>query len=160
VILKAVPGSPPARHTFMMDVETVAGIDPWMAYLRRLGIVSGPLFRAVRKDAAKMAKERRKPYGRPLKPVMKDPTISDTRLSLSGLEKALQKRAVLAGVHFHPHLMRHSLVSLLVAAGLSKARIKGITGHKTDAMIDLYTTDVLQDTDPVGNYLPKLGAKK
>jgi site-specific recombinase XerD len=159
VILKAVPGQPPARHTFMMDAETTAGIDPWLSYLRRAGITSGPLFRAVRKDAAKMARERRKPYGRAPKPVMADPTISETRLSCSGLEKALKKRAAQAGIHFHPHLMRHSLVSWLVAADVPKARIKGLTGHKTDTMIDLYTTDVLQEADPVGNYLPKLGKK-
>lgn len=126
-----------SRHTLTADAETWEALDNWITWLRRHGQRSGQVFRALRRH-------------------LDDSYTIGDGLSLRAVNALAKRRGDQAGVRFHPHLWRHSFVSWAVMAGVPKARIKAMTGHKSDTMLDLYTTDLQADADPVGNYLPKL----
>ena len=69
----------------------------------------------------------------------------------------VKRRAKQAGIkrHVHPHILRHSFISWCVAAGVPTYRIKAMTGQKSDAIIDLYTTDLDAETNPVSDIVAR-----
>lgn len=129
------------RHELVADPEVWEALAPWLGWLRHNGVKGGRVFRSL------VAR-------------LDSPPEPQKQLSLEGINYVVTRRSELAGVHgFHPHLMRHCFVSWLVLNGVSKDRIKSMTGQKSDAMIDLYFTDVGAEADPVGSHLPPLRRK-
>lgn len=73
-------------------------------------------------------------------------------LSWSGLYAICLRRGILAGVGaFHPHVMRHTFVSLARAAGVPDWQIARVTGHKLGSILDTYSHEV--DDTPIGDLL-------
>lgn len=63
-----------------------------------------------------------------------------SRLTYSGLRKALLKRAEAAGVpDFHVHLTRHTAATRWLQAGGSEGSLMSIAGWSSRAMLDRYT---------------------
>lgn len=116
--------------------EVQAALGAWIAWLRLQGVKSGPVFRRLMR-------------GKPGK----------AALTPSAVWRIARARAEEAGVqNFHPHLMRHSFVSWLVAQGVSDRRIMAVTGHSDPASLTRYHTETRVD-DPVADKLPPLGRK-
>jgi integrase len=64
-------------------------------------------------------------------------------LTVSGVQQMIGHVAIEAGVAtkerpVHPHLFRHSLASHLLAKNVAPLTVKGILGHKSLAMLDVY----------------------
>src|SRR5690606_3525203 len=60
-------------------------------------------------------------------------------LQPSGLRKALERRAEMAGVgHVHPHQFRHTLAHLWLSDGNAETDLMRLAGWKTRAMLDRY----------------------
>lgn len=59
-------------------------------------------------------------------------------LSADGIERALQRRANVAGLKFHPHTLRHTWASQARAAGLSEGDLMVLGGWRSRAMLDRY----------------------
>lgn len=83
-------------------------------YREALGFTKGPLFRSFKQTSMS---NRKRPVGPALTP--------------DGAYKALGARAKAAGIDdFHPHLLRHTLVTWCLMAEMPVDRIEVITGHK------------------------------
>lgn len=59
-------------------------------------------------------------------------------LSADGIERALERRAAVAGLKFHPHVLRHTWASQARAAGLSEGDLMTLGGWRSRAMLDRY----------------------
>jgi integrase len=126
------------RHTLDVDDEVLAALAPWRTWLARRGITSGLAFRSLRASA----------HG---------DWIVGKGLHPTSINRIMSARCNVAGVTFSPHLMRHCAISWLEAAGVPRARIAALTGHRDLRTISTYyVTDVDSSTDPVGGYLPPL----
>jgi site-specific recombinase XerC len=123
------------RHRFIPDQLLVHGLKTWMSWLiegaEQRGPVRGPVFWTLHQ-------------GRPHRAFIPDDVYT-----------VVSKRSKEAlGRHVHPHVMRHTFVSAMVAAGVPSYRIQEITGQKSEAMIRLYTTDLDAARRPAGDALP------
>lgn len=67
----------------------------------------------------------------------------------------LNRRANEAGIKVHPHLFRHTFVSMALEAGVSPHRVMRQTGHSNMATLSQYVTDLEAETNPIGDHLPE-----
>jgi integrase/recombinase XerC len=123
-------------HELVVDDDVIAAMRPWIAFLARRGITTGHVFRSIRPT---MGPERVE--------------VGD-RLHPASINKIMEGRCQQAGVRFHPHLMRHCVISWLLGAGASVFRVQQLTGHRDPASIQEYAHDVDAERDPVGGLLP------
>ena len=63
--------------------------------------------------------------------------VSLGKHNLDNLLGRMSKKAGLS-THFTSHCIRATSVTILKAAGLENSRVKGVTGHKSDASIESY----------------------
>lgn len=128
--------------TIYLDEETLTILHVWIKLLKSMGARSGALFRAMARPQLDGTV-----------------TLRDEHLSTDGLYRAMKARAKKAGIKgFHPHIFRHTFISLAVAAGVPNWRIREMTGQKSDSIIEQYS--MLQGSDEeVGvSHLPSFGA--
>jgi len=106
------------RHTFKMDKHIQAALGPWVAWLDRCGVQSGPLFRSLGRKRS----DGRFDIGKSLTP--------------DGLYRALQQRAAHADiVDLNPHVFRKTFVAWATAEGAQPHQIAMVTGHKSDGAV-------------------------
>ena len=129
------------RHTIVLDQEVVDALGAWTKWLDRQGVRDGAMFRGLRHE---------------LDAEGKDHYVITDRYTSDGLYKQLKTRAKRVGLDFFPHLFRHTFVTWCQQAGVPAYRITAITGHRTDGILDTYTTDMEAETRPVGSLLPSL----
>jgi integrase len=125
------------RHVLAFDPEVGRALGAWATWLRRLGVASGRVFRALRSTVARGG------------------LAIGATLSPAAINQLVKQRAAAVGIPFHPHLMRHCFVSWAVSRGVSPAEIMRATGHRNMDMIALYTSLVPGD-EAVGTKLPTL----
>lgn len=121
--------------TFEADAETLASLEEWQKRLLALGVTSGHVFRAVRKE---------KIYG--VMSAFQIWRVFDLR----------SKRAKIR--HVFPHLARHSTVTWLREAGKSSAEVSKLTGQTEQTIENIYTH--VRTEGAVGAALPSLFKKK
>jgi len=125
------------RHKIHLDAESRAALNAWRAWLAARGVVAGHVFRSLRHGISGWV-------------------IGD-RLHASSVNLIFTKRAARACAgHWFPHLARHSFVSWADGAGVARARIASVTGHRNLDGLAPYLSDGDGDTDPVGGHLPSL----
>lgn len=91
----------------------VAACQAWRDWLGARAVNGGPLFRSVAIPSIKGTRK-----------------ISTSGLTEDGLYKALQKRAIRAGItDFHPHVLRHTFVTWTREAQVPREHVAAITGH-------------------------------
>lgn len=59
-------------------------------------------------------------------------------LSAEGIDRMLERRGAQAGVHVHPHQLRHTWASAARSAGLSEGDLMTLGGWRSRAMLDRY----------------------
>ncbi|MFH0899429.1 MAG: site-specific integrase [Pseudomonadota bacterium] len=135
------------RHTLPpLDSETQTAIDGWIAWLRRCGITSGRMFRAIRSA-----------------PDLRGRWVVGGSLSGNAIYRIMCRRAAQAGVDgMYPHRCRHYFVSTARSTGWPDWYIAQYTGHasvgtlgSTYPMLDQYTSIV---DAPAVAPLPSLSA--
>lgn len=129
------------EHDVYLDSESHAALITWMQWLEASGASMKPdtyVFRALSENKVEGVI-----------------TIRG-KLSESAIYRMVSERGKSIGLKLSPHVMRHSFVSWSIDAGVPHHRIREVTGHKTDAMIRHYTTDLQAEADPVGAHLPSL----
>ncbi|HEX7837202.1 MAG TPA: site-specific integrase [Kofleriaceae bacterium] len=125
-------------HELYVDDEVIAAMAPWIAFLKRRGIVTGQLFRSLR-------------------PSIRSPgVVVGAQLHPSSINSIMNMRCEQVGLKLHPHLMRHSCISWLLDAGASVFRVQQLTGHRDPASIQEYAYDTRAVVDPIGGMLPSL----
>jgi integrase len=130
------------RHEIpAVDDEVLQALDQWMSWLHAQGVTSGPIFRRVNQNRGRWSVG-----GKRLVPESIN-LIVNTRAKQAGVDKA------------HPHLMRHSFISWMVAEGIDDRRIMAVTGHTNPKSISIYHTDIKAEQDPIGAHLPRLVRK-
>jgi integrase len=111
--------------------QTICPIHSLAQWIHTSGITSGPLFRNVT-----------------------DNQLSSTApITSQTLYNLLKKRAANAGIDpgtITPHGLRAGFVTTAFKAGKDRYRIKQVTGHKSDAMLDCYIRGVDKFTDCAG----------
>lgn len=116
-------------HYVPFNIRVQTALASWVGMLNSAGITTGRLFRGVRG------------------------TTIQAPLSTVGFYKIVVERAKKAGIttKVHPHIMRHSFISWLVAKGVPAVEIRSLTGQKTDSMITHYSTNL--NNNPASNLL-------
>jgi len=116
-------------HTVTCSNEAWEALQAWVAWLRKRGISSGPVFRSLRSS------------------IDDDPWIVGDGLTPDGFAYILRERGAAANVKdLRPHRLRHTYASLALEAGIPSWKIKQVLGHKTDTMLQRYSHDL----DPQG----------
>jgi site-specific recombinase XerD len=111
VILKG--GRP---HSFILDDQTHEALQAWFACLHQHGITSGAVFRRVRKNR-----------------------IGD-RMSPFQIWHVVSEAAKHAKIrHVFPHLLRHTLVTVLREDGATPLEVSGLTGQSEETIMRTYT---------------------
>jgi site-specific recombinase XerD len=59
-------------------------------------------------------------------------------LTASGVDRMLERRAAVAGIKFHVHMLRHTWASASRSAGLSEGDLMTLGGWRSRAMLDRY----------------------
>lgn len=127
------------RHNVWLDPEAAQALGAWIGWLGEAGVSSGSVFRALTTPTIEgTVRVRRHP------------------ISLTMVFLMVQARGRAVGLKISPHTMRHSCVSWLVDQGVPPHRIRALTGHRSNTMIDHYTHDLAAASDPLGNHLPSL----
>jgi integrase len=105
-------------HTYAVPLccYAVSACYDWRVWLNARSVKDGALFRSVSlPNVGGMRK------------------IGPRALTPDGLYKALEKRAIRAGVEgFHPHILRHTFVTWMRAARVPSDHVAAITGHATN----------------------------
>ena len=118
-----------------IDSETWAVLSVWMDWLRSQQISSGKIFRSLRSS------------------IDENGWNIGNSISSEGFAKILKKRGDAAGIDgLHPHMLRHTYTSLSLQSGVPEWRIRKTLGHKSNLMLDRYTTDLSETA--VGEELP------
>lgn len=95
-------------------------LDPWLHWLREQKITSGPVMRNM------------------LHRVDKKLRLGDG-MCLKTLFNIIERRGEIAGLDLHPHLLRHSMITWRLQAGIPPHIISVITGHRMgDQLAQLY----------------------
>jgi integrase len=97
----------------------VKALTAWMDHA---GIVSGPLFRIVKKGGAVGAQEL-------------------SAQSVAAIVKVYARKAGLDADKYSGHSLRAGLITSAAKAGVSSWKIRQTTGHKSDAMLSRYIRD-------------------
>ncbi len=120
------------RHDVPLDDACLRAAGQWQAVLTHHGRRTGAFFWSLTDDEQHL----------------------QAALTPEDIYKIVIARAALAGVtsHVTPHVMRHSAISYMIAAGVPVYRIKRVTGQRTDDIIGLYTTEL--DVTPASSVLP------
>lgn len=130
------------KHILELDEETIEALDGWIGYLLEQKIKTGPLFRSF---------ERRTIQDRD----QHTERVSKNRLTLAGIYWIIVERGKQAGLSdVHPHILRHTFVSVARDLGIPDWEIAKTTGHalgKSAPILDTYTTPF---RGAVGNRLP------
>lgn len=122
------------RHTIYLDTITMDALHAWMAYLSAGGVRTGPVFRSMT--------------------ILIDGKIKlGKSLNAGSLYDMIRKRAAECKFKTSPHILRHTFVSWCKQLGVPDYRIQAMTGHKSTAMLSLYTTDLEAESKPVGEML-------
>lgn len=116
-------------HRLFLDSVTAQALGLWRDWLNERGIKSGKLFRGVR--------------------LTLDGYIVTNDYSTGAFYASLTRRAAALGIKMSPHSMRHTFISWCKKAGVPNHRIMNVTGHKSESMINLYTTDLEAKMDPI-----------
>lgn len=102
-------------HKVPLDDTAVDALGPWLRFLKKSGISSGPIFRSVTAQGE----------------------IGTEALSVEGLWKTLRRRARRAQIDdFSPHVLRHTFVTWCREAGVPDYQIAAVTGHKGGAGLE------------------------
>jgi integrase len=105
------------KHAVPLGRAASEAVQPWVAWLRSLGISDGPIFRSLRPSVAAAGW-----------------STGKQALSTDAIWRVVDGRARLAGLgHQFPHILRHSLVTNMRARGVRVGVIGAITGHRVDA---------------------------
>jgi integrase len=124
----------------ILDEEMRTALRPWISWLHRKGITTGTLFRRLSREG-----------------LGGGTTLMGTGISAGGVYAIIRRRAEQAGIsHVHPHLLRHSFISWSVEQGSKAYEIRGVTGQKTDSIVNRYTKDLAAAEARVSASLPKL----
>lgn len=122
--MKAKPGRKPHLHRVPLPKRAIKAIK---AYLKADPHNTGPL---LRKTYVKTGHDGEKAFA----------TVKAGRMSAIHVNEACTRLGKIAGVKFHPHLMRHSLVSWLFEDGASTPEVMAITGHESMEALKRYIT--------------------
>lgn len=71
------------------------------------------------------------------------------------INEMLNARAESVGLTVHPHLFRHTFVSMALENGVPPQRVMRQTGHSNMATLSGYVTDLEAESNPIGNHLPE-----
>lgn len=119
--------------TFEADSETLEALGTWLTVLRCSTIKQGAVFRNVSGDGT-----------------------CGERMSDYQIWYVFKRRAEIAGMrHVHPHLLRHTAVTMLREEGVSSMDIRRLTGQTEKTIEDIYTHS--RKTGAVASAMPKLG---
>lgn len=89
-------------------------LKPWGVWLKKQGIVDGPIFRSLNTNAL--------PY-----------KVGTTPLTVDAIYDVIVKRAKQAGLeHKHPHELRHTFVSWRLNDDVPAFAVMAVTGHLLD----------------------------
>jgi integrase len=127
-----VPKKGGGTQIVTVDAVTGAALEAWLAWRRGRG--SDSLFVSLHRTVEDM-------WG------------AGKGLSASGIAYVITARAKQAGLrrHVHPHLLRHTHISLALAAGAPPHRVMSSAGHRSLATTSRYITDLEADESPVGD---------
>lgn len=138
--IRQVPNKGGGTLDIFLDEEMRAAVRPWIGWLKRHGVASGALFRRLSREGLGGAV-----------------SLMGVGLSENGVYEVIRKRAEQAGIqHVYPHLLRHSFISWSVEQGSKSYEIRGVTGQKTDAIVNRYTKDLAAAEARVSSRLPSL----
>ena len=103
-------------HSFILDDQTHEALQVWLACLHQHGITSGAVFRRIRKNR-----------------------IGD-RMSPFQVWHVVSEAAKHAKIrHVFPHLLRHTLVTVLREDGATPLEVSGLTGQSEETIMRTYT---------------------
>ena len=130
-------------HVVSIDEACRASVGTWKAALRKMlgRTPDGYVFRSLRSciDANKL--------------------VPGDSISRTGIWKMLRRRGDMARITrpVHPHLLRHTFVVWSLEAGVPLNKIMMQTGHRSLVTLSGYVSDPNLLSDPIGDYLPRIG---
>lgn len=127
------------HHQVILDDRCLEALGAWNAWLveNSNGTPRGPIVRQIREQL-----DGGYAIGRQIR-------------RRQWVNEMLTKRGEEAGVKAHPHLFRHTFVSMALEAGVEAHRVMRQTGHSNMATLSRYVTDLEAETNPIGNHLPE-----
>lgn len=124
----------------VLDDEASEALTTWSAWLRRQGI-EGRAFRALRPSLRTEA-------------TLKQTHAVAGPLSDNGLWRVVARRGQAAGLEITTHTLRHTFMSVALAAGMPPERVASTMGHRRLDQVMRYYTDLAAERDPVASNLP------
>lgn len=126
------------QHRVILDDRCLEALGAWSQWLESVGkSPRGPILRQIREQTDGT--------------FAVGPAIKDRRW----LNEMLNARAKEAGIKVHPHLFRHTFVSMALESGVPAHRVMRQTGHSNMATLSLYVTDLEAESNPIGDHLPE-----
>lgn len=115
--IAVVPIKGTAKYPVPLSPTAIAALKPWIAWLRRHNVTSGPIFRALHRSK----------IGQGV------PEISDHAINPNSIYYVVKRRAKEAGIaDLHPHSFRHTFITSRRAMGVPDHEIAAVTGHAVD----------------------------